>query len=218
MHQHVKNETRIAGIFPLAYHRSMDGTDPFQELLALARTGDAKALGELIRRYEPEVLTVARLRIGPALRPYLDSVDLVQSVHRSVMLGVRGGKFEFNGPSDLVALAVTIVRRKAARHWQKVKRQQRDSGAGEDTTLPDLINGLSSPGDGPASNAQYQDAVKAVCSQLDPLERQLLELHLQGYRTADAVEILNQNPDVLRVKLSRLRAKLRASGITADWL
>jgi RNA polymerase sigma factor (sigma-70 family) len=218
MHRQMKNKTRIADIFPLAYYRGMDGTDPFQQLLALARTGDAAALGELVRRYEPDVLTVARLRIGPALRPYLDSMDLVQSVHRSVMLGVRGGKFEFNGPQDLVALAVTIVRRKAARHWQKIKRQQRDSGGGEDTNLPDLLNGLSSPGDGPASNAAYQDAIKAVCSQLDPLEKQLLELHLQGYRTADIAEILNQNPDVLRVKLSRLRAKLRASGFTADWL
>jgi RNA polymerase sigma factor (sigma-70 family) len=196
----------------------MDGTDPFPELLEKARSGDGAAMAELVRRYEPDVLTVARLRIGPALRPYLDSVDLVQSVHRSVMLGVRGGKFVFNGPSDLVALAVTIVRRKAARHWQKVKRQQRDSGAGDGTDLPNWIEGLSSPGEDPAQTAAYRDMVKAACGQLDAAERQLLELHLQGYRTADVAELLHANPDVLRVKLSRLRAKLRASGVTAEWV
>jgi RNA polymerase sigma-70 factor (ECF subfamily) len=196
----------------------MDGTDAFRELLERARTGDAAAMADLVRRYEPDVLTVARLRIGPALRPYLDSVDLVQSVHKSVMLGVRGGKFEFNGPSDLVALAVTIVRRKAARHWQKVKRQDRDSGAGGDHDLPDLIEGLSHHGENPAGAVAYRDMVRAACGQLDSTERQILELHLQGYRTVEAAGILDVNPDVLRVKLSRLRAKLRASGVTADWV
>ena len=40
---------------------------------------------ELVAAYEPEVRLVARVRLGTALRPYLDSVDLVQSVHRSVL-------------------------------------------------------------------------------------------------------------------------------------
>ena len=30
MHGRMKNETRIAGIFPLAYHLGMDGTDRFR--------------------------------------------------------------------------------------------------------------------------------------------------------------------------------------------
>jgi len=196
----------------------METGDPFHDLVAKARSGDAAAMVELTKRYEPEVRTVARLRLGPALRPYLDSVDLVQSVHRSLMMGLRDAKFTFTGPSDLVALAVTIVRHKAARHWQRVKRQERHSGGGANEDLPSLIQGLSSPGEDPAATVAYHDAVKAICERLDPLEKQLLELHLQGYRTADAAEILNQNPDVLRVKLSRLRAKLRASGITADWV
>jgi RNA polymerase sigma factor (sigma-70 family) len=196
----------------------MDPSDPFLDLVVKARAGDTGAMGELVRQYEPEVRTVARLRLGPALRPYLDSVDLVQSVHRSLMMGLRDDKYQLAGPSDLVALAVTIVRRKAARHWQKVKRQQRDSGTGGDADLPDLIQGLSSPGEDPAATAANRDAIKTVCNRLDLLEKQLLELHLQGYRTTEAAEILGLNPDVLRVKLSRLRAKLRASGVTADWV
>lgn len=191
--------------------------DDFQTLLAKARTGDAAAMGALARRYEPEVRTVARLRLGPALRPYLDSVDLVQSVHRSLLMGLRDGKYEFAGPGDLIALAVTVARRKAARHWQKVKRQQRDSGAASEG-LGEIIQGISDPGENPAAAAERRDAVDALCAQLDPIEKQLLELHLQGYKTVEIAEILGLNADVLRVKHSRLRARLRASGVVADWI
>lgn len=194
----------------------MADTDSFHELVAKARTGDSAAMTELTQRYESEVRTVARLRLGPALRPYLDSIDLVQSVHRSLMMGLRDDRYQFNGPKDLVALVVTIVRRKAARQWQRVRRQERDSGLGRPEDLPSLIQNLSSPDEDPAEAASYRDTVRALCEKLDPIEKQLLELHLQGYRTIDIAEILNMNADVLRVKFSRLRAKLRASGIAIE--
>ena len=69
----------------------------FTDLLERARQGDDAALGELAQRYEPEVRMVARVLLGPALRPYLDSVDVVQSVHRSLMVGIRANKFEGDG-------------------------------------------------------------------------------------------------------------------------
>src|SRR6188508_2597024 len=70
------------------YHCGMAAAT-FDEILARARTGDEDALTELARQYEPEVRAVARVRLGPALRPYLDTMDLVQSVHRSLMVGLR---------------------------------------------------------------------------------------------------------------------------------
>ena len=53
---------------------------------------------------------------------------------------------------------------------------------------------------------------------VDATERQLLEMNLQGYRTAEIARELGLNADVLRVKLSRLRARLRAAGVAADWV
>src|SRR5215207_8494949 len=107
--------------------------EAFDDLLARARLGDSAAMSALAKRYEPEVLAVARVRLGPALRPYLDTFDLVQSVHRSLIVGLRNNKFAFSGPEQLVALAVTIVRRKAARQWQRAQRQVRAT-PGTDST------------------------------------------------------------------------------------
>jgi len=195
----------------------MAGQRSFEELLALAREGDAQAMADIIAGYEREVRTIARLRLGPALRPYLDSVDLVQSVHHSVMLGLKNDKYVLERPEDLIALAATIVRRKAARHWQRMQRQRRDSGGGAaGDSLPDLLVNLSTREAAPEDDTDYKDLIAKVCAQLDPADRQLLELHLEGYSTADVARMLEQNPDVLRVKLSRLRSRLRSSGVLSN--
>src|SRR5688572_12807585 len=99
--------------------------DNFAALLGRARQGDEAALAELAAKYEPEVRIDARVQLGQALRPYLDSMDLVQSVHRSLLVGLRQNKFEFASPENLIGLALTMVRRKVARHWRKLRRQHR---------------------------------------------------------------------------------------------
>src|SRR5436853_3971640 len=101
-----------------------DAGDDFVTLLAQARGGDQQALQQLVHQYEPKVRLVARVLLGPALRPYLDSVDLVQSVHKSLMLGLRDDKYELSTPENLLALALTLVRRKVARQWRRHRRQQ----------------------------------------------------------------------------------------------
>jgi RNA polymerase sigma-70 factor (ECF subfamily) len=193
----------------------MTDADLFRELIDRARAGDQEAMADLVRRYEPEVRMVARLRLGSALRPHLDSIDLVQSVHHSLMIGLRQNRFEISTPQQLIALALTIVRRKAARAWQRLKRQQRLSDAGGGGLAGTLLD-LASPEQDPARAAQHRDAVEEVCRHLDSAERQLLQLHLEGYRTVEIAERLGLNADVLRVKLSRLRQRLRAQGVLAE--
>lgn len=189
--------------------------DEFGELVGLARAGNADAVAELVRRYEPEVRLVARLRLGAALRPYLDSVDLVQSVHKSLIRGLQNERFAITRPEQLVALALTMVRRKAAKAWRKLQRQQRPQDGGG--SLPDALVNLATPHEDPADEVAFRDAVERLCRDLDPLDKQLLEKNLQGFRTAEIARELGVNGDVLRVRLSRLRVKLRAAGVADDW-
>ena len=85
----------------------MSENQAFLDLLARAREGDEEAMSDLVRQYETEVRIVARARLGAALRPYIDSVDLVQSVHRSLIIGLRNDRFELASPENLIALAVS---------------------------------------------------------------------------------------------------------------
>jgi RNA polymerase sigma-70 factor (ECF subfamily) len=190
----------------------------FTDLVDRVKRGDNAALAELVQQYEPEVRLVARLRLGPALRPYLDSVDLVQSVHRSVLIGLRDAKYALQSPDQLIALALTIVRRKVARQWQRLRRQQRDSGIRDgEGHLPDLLQNLATPQPDPGEQAAQRDLLEKVCAGLDASERQLIELKLLGFRTVEIARQLGLNPDVLRVKLSRLRRRFTDLGLATDW-
>jgi RNA polymerase sigma-70 factor (ECF subfamily) len=196
-----------------------DSADEFGLLVAQARRGDPVALAELTGRYEPEVRLVARVLLGPALRPYLDSVDLVQSVHKSLLVGLRNDRFDVSTPEKLVALALTVARRKAAKRWRHLRRQKRfDGGTDETRDLARVLTALPSPEGDPAAGAQLREAVEHLYRGLGPRERRVLELRLEGHSTAEAARALGLDADVLRVQLNRLRQRLRASGVLADWL
>jgi RNA polymerase sigma factor (sigma-70 family) len=196
-----------------------EATGEFTALLARARGGDQGALSDLLRQYETKVRLVARVLMGPALRPYLDSLDLVQSVHGSLLLGLREEKLDISTPDHLIALALTLVRRKVARKWRHLQRQQRlNRGTTEAGSIADVLTSLSCPQDGPAQAAQFKDQVEHLSANLNESERRLIELRLQGNSLAEVANDLGLTAVALRVRLTRLRQRLRAAGILDEWL
>src|SRR5262249_17543907 len=193
--------------------------DDFANLLARARQGDQAALTELIRQYEPELRLAARVRLGPALRPYLDSMDIVQSVHHSLIRGLRDNKFAITNPEQLLKTAVGIVRNKIRHHWRVHRRQQRfdqpNSGA---CSLEMILLSLSDTGDDPGRTAELRDQIEFVCGKLDALEHRLIHLRWQGYSTAEAALEMKVDAGWLRVRLQRLRQRLQDHGIAAEFL
>ena len=182
-------------------------------------SNDVSAVAELVERYEAKVRLVARVLLGPALRPYLDSMDLVQSVHRSLLVGMRESKFAISSPEQLIALATTMVRRKVARQWRHMRRQQRlQSGSADPGNVPQLLVSLTSTEGDPAATAQLNDAVTVLWDHLDPSEQRLMTLRLQGYTTDEVAEQMGLTPVGLRVRLTRLRRRLRSSGVFDAWL
>jgi RNA polymerase sigma-70 factor (ECF subfamily) len=196
-----------------------EATSEFTALLARARDGDQEAVAVLLRQYEAKVRLVARVLLGPALRPYLDSLDLVQSVHRELLHGLRQEKFAVSAPDHLIALALTLVRRKAARQWRHLQRQRRlDGHPGASGGLADVLTSLSSPQDDPARAAAVKDQVDHLCAHLNAAERRLLELRSQGYSLTETACELGLSAVALRVRLTRLRQRLRGAGVLDDWL
>jgi RNA polymerase sigma-70 factor (ECF subfamily) len=196
---------------------SADST--FAELFSRARNRDAEAMSELCRQYEPRLRLVARVLLGPALRPMLDSMDLVQSVHRSLLIGIREEKFAISTPENLIALAMTLLRRKVARHWKYTQRQRRlRTGGTSIDLLPTILAELVTTEAGPVEVAEYHDLVARLCRKLDPTELQVLALRLDGHTTAEIAQRLGMNHITLRTRLTRLRERLRTCGVLNDWL
>ena len=197
----------------------MDAPNEFDLLLAAARTGQVEAMEKLVAKYEPELRIVARMRLGAALRPHLDSIDLVQSVHRSLLIGLRADRFDISSPEKLIGLALTIVRRKVAKHWRHLKRQQRLSGVEEGSDdLVDTLLSLKANEPEVAQNAELRDHLQRLMLELDPTEKQLISMRIEGFSTVEVAQTLDLDPDVLRVKLSRVRKRLREKGFEDELL
>jgi RNA polymerase sigma-70 factor (ECF subfamily) len=102
---------------------------------------------------------------------------------------------------------------------RRIQRQQRIEPHRDETEdAADLLTSLSSPEAGPAETALYNDAVEHLCGQLDEKDRQLIELRLQGCSTAEVARKLHLDPDILRVRLSRLRKRLREQNVLPEWI
>jgi RNA polymerase sigma-70 factor (ECF subfamily) len=194
------------------------GEPTFTELLQRARTGDTAAMDLLAQIYAGDLLIAARVHLGPALRPYLDSIDLVQSVHRSLLLGLRSNKHSIADPGALIALALTMVRRKIARQWRRHRRQSRLADEHSGVHPTDVLATISCRDPTPAAAAEVRDAIARLWRELDEDDRQLLELRLAGLSPAEAAEKLGKSPGALRVRLHRLRQRLADEQILSEWL
>jgi RNA polymerase sigma-70 factor (ECF subfamily) len=177
--------------------------EDFAAVLARARAGDNEAMARLIKEYEPQALLVARKRLGPVLRRMFDSADLVQSVHRSLLVHMRQNKFSFSGPNDLIALAVDMVKKKAAKKLQRLKREE------DILKLHAKVLAMQKP----ERAAQLAETVRGLLETLTDSDRSFLQLYLDGYSTAGIGRKLECNADSLRVRRSRLFGKLRAAGL-----
>lgn len=174
--------------------------ETFRSLLEQAQAGDQEALKRLIERYESKIRIVVRSRLGPLLRPYLDSVDVIQSVHRSMMSGLAQGKFDIESPRNLVALATTMVRAKISNQWRRHKRQVRDCLS--DTDRPVKVSG------DPLDQLIYNDEMRRLLEELPEVDCQVIRLRSEGLSTAEAAQKLGLPANVVRVRLSRIRKRL----------
>ena len=157
--------------------------------------------------------------LGPALRTHFDSLDLVQSVHRSLLVGLRHQQFDISSPEKLIALANTIVRRKVARKWRRAltleRIERRLSGS---DSLENTLCALSQADNDPAKEAEYHDQIRKICEHLNADERRMLEMRLAGSTSGEVAAELGIHMVALRVRWHRLRAKLESAGITAEWI
>ena len=188
---------------------SLQQDESLASLLAQVRDGDEAALTQVLEKYEPRLRTAAHVLLGPLLRPQMDSVDLVQSVHRVLLPVLREGKYDFSSSEELVALALTVVRRKIARNWRRLRLEQKHAPKGKENFAP--------AEDHPVENALAKDALEYLFAQLTEEERRLVKLRLEGYSTVEIARTLNYEAPALRARLSRLRQRLRSNGCT-KWI
>jgi RNA polymerase sigma factor (sigma-70 family) len=176
--------------------------EDFADLLARARSGDRDAIYKLIKEYEPHVRRVAHRRVSPRLRALFDTMDMVQSINRSFMLGLKQNKFPITSPEHLIRLVVVMLKRKVSR-----RQKRRDD---EIEVHQQYVELTPRTPENPAEKAEREDLLRQIMNWLNERGRRLLELFLQKYSLAESAVILECDPNSFRVEWSRLRKNIRA--------
>ena len=184
-------------------------------LLERYRAGDDSAAEALFARYFERLTLLARSRLSARLARRTDPEDIVQSVYRSFFVGVREGRYALGRGGDLWRLLAAITRNKV---FRQVRHHRADLRSIDLECSLDRLDegGLSGPDRDPTPEdaLALADELERVFAQLDPFERRVLELRLQGLLLATIAEETGRAERSVRRALSRIRELL--TGRLAD--
>lgn len=165
-----------------------DATSPDSsaELLARWRAGDQQAAGKLWRRYAVRLIALARSRLSSSMNRHVDPEDLVQSAYRCFFAGDRGERYVLRHSGDFWRLLVAITLHKVHDQAKRQRRQKRDFGVekhfGQEATLSRLQAQMLTHDPTPAEAAALTDELESLLRGVDPEQRRMVEMRLQGYQ------------------------------------
>lgn len=184
----------------------MNPPDELPILLSRIRQGDESALEDFLRHYELPLRRAAHALMTPMLRSRIDSVDLVQSVYRGLLVRLREGQYALSEPDEFLALALTAIRNKLISKWRRATNENRLLQSAALAQACDLNRATTS---NPAALAEQRDLVERLLRDLTVADRQLVEWQLIGLTPTEMAARLGCDPHALRARLSRLRQELR---------
>jgi RNA polymerase sigma-70 factor (ECF subfamily) len=191
------------------------GDDSPAALVARWRAGDQQAAEELFRRYANRLVALARSRLSARLAKRVDPEDVVQSVYRSFFADTREGRYDLERGGDLWQLLVTITLHKLNDQVKRNARAKRAVGReehfGSEDSLVGLQAHLAAQQPSPVEAVALTELVEQIMHRLDPVQRRVLELRLQGFNLAEiAAQQECSQRTVIRV-LEKIKAQLLAS-------
>jgi RNA polymerase sigma factor (sigma-70 family) len=181
------------------------------DLVARWRAGDEEAATELYTRHARRLAALAGKRMSEKLSRRLDPEDVVLSAYRSLFAGIDAERFTVQRSGDLWALLVAITLNKLRRQVERHTAARR-ALAREATTDTAAEAGCEVAGrePSPVEAAALADEVEALVSDLDPLQRRMVELRLEGYALEDIAAVTERSERTVRRVLDQVKARLEA--------
>ena len=160
--------------------------EDLSSLLARWREGDQQAATSLYQTYASRLIALARDHLSAKVAARFDAEDVVQSVCRSFFARARQGQFVIQTSDELWRLLVAITLHKVRR---TVKHHQRGKRGVDQEMTGQGIFGVPAEalarGPAPEEAVILADLVEAVMRAYRPLDRQIVELRLQGCTVED---------------------------------
>jgi RNA polymerase sigma-70 factor, ECF subfamily len=177
-------------------------------LLSRFRKGDEKAAAEIFEQYVQRLTSLARSRLSAKLQRKVDAEDIVQSAYRSFFRAAAAGRYRVDRPNDLWSLLATITKRKVLRQAERFRSAKSSVDKEEEINGIPVEDVTGEPG--PADVAVIVEELSLILGALTTLQRQMVELHLQGWEVDEiAVETCRSTRTVHRL-LADVQGQLEA--------
>lgn len=183
------------------------------ELLARWQAGDQQAATALFHRYADRLIALARSRVSGHLTHRVDPEDVVQSAYRSFFADARKGRYASSAGGELWQLLVSITLHKLHKQINRLRTQKRS--VAREQHLPDAgaLHGLHAAvlaqEPSPVEAVALTDEVEQLMRRLDSVERQILQLRLQGHNLGEIADQVNCSERTIRRALDEIKQQLR---------
>jgi RNA polymerase sigma-70 factor (ECF subfamily) len=187
--------------------------DPPVNLKSRLQAGDPQAAAEVFGRFSESLIRLARDRLSSKITGRVDAEDVVQSAYRSFFTTTRDGGYSFERWREVWLLLVAITMNKLRDQVKRHQADKRSVALEQHFASEDSLLGLGAASlarePSPVEALTLVDEVQLLLRPLDPLERRMVELRLQGNQLREiAVATESSVPTVRRV-LDRVKEQLR---------
>jgi RNA polymerase sigma-70 factor (ECF subfamily) len=176
-------------------------------LLHRFQRGNDDAATQLYHRYANRLRALARMKCSSQLSRRVDADDIVQSVFRTFFRGARNGFYDIPAGEDLwkllLVIALNKIRAESAYH-RAAKRDVRLTVAVDEFAME---AGARSKRDD-AGNAFLQLAIEEALDQLEPQQKAMVELRIQGHEVAAIADRTGRSKRTVERNLQEIRRKL----------
>jgi RNA polymerase sigma-70 factor (ECF subfamily) len=165
-----------------------------EQLLARARAGDREAFGDLVRRYQDTVYTLALRLVGP---------DLAADVAQEALLRAWRALPRFRGEA---AFATWLHRITVNTAWTMRRRARRQAADPLEADIEDRAQ----PPEQAGEMVEVRAGLRRALAALTPGQRSVVVLRdVYGWSNAEAARELGITEITAKVRLHRARLRLR---------
>jgi RNA polymerase sigma-70 factor (ECF subfamily) len=189
-----------------------------EELLARLRKGDQAAAAMVHEQFAARLVALARSRLDPRIRQKVDPEDVVQSVFSSFFARHADDQFQLADGDGLWALLALITVRKCGHKVEQYQSGRRSVDAevaigpvGDSRAWEAMATDPT-----PSQAAILTETVETVMRQLEPRQRKILELALQGTSHEEIARELACSLRTVRRALDKTRFVLKSFQASAE--
>lgn len=187
----------------------MSPDDSFHELMARLKAGDDDAATQLFNRFACRLIALARSRLDPRIRQKVDPEDVVLSAFGSFFRRQANDEFDLGGWDSLWGLLSAITLHKCGRqveHFRAAKRAiRRELSSAE----AEAVRAAVAREPTAAEVAVFHETLEQVMRTVEPRERQVLQLRLQGYTVPEISAEVQFTEFTVEAVLKRIKRRLK---------